>query len=328
LAASLFYVMGDEVSEYRASRDPFLHYELNPGARVTHQESERAYTVTIDEFGARLPTHRAAKAPGTFRILFFGGSTLFGAGVNDSETIPAVMERKLNEVGNGPTGGRVEVWNFGTSAYNLAQATHLARTQLVLAPDLILVQVHNAFPRPFFRTAADDPAQLMRAMERVDPYLDEEQFPGPAWVSPRFHRLAIRYSAVYRTGMGLFRQIDRSQPGFSARLAQDEARSLVRDAAARNVPVTFVAIPADRGRFGRDVSVYPGLPEGQFIDLYRADREPDFYEVHPPPTVLDEYAALLVDELRARRQLPRDGCGRDGRPRHSTATLGPGKGDP
>jgi hypothetical protein len=326
LAASLFYVMGDEPSEHRASRDPFLHYELNPGARVTHHHpADHAYTVTIDEFGARLPTHRRAKPPGTFRILCFGGSTLFGAAVNDSETIPAAMERKLDETGTDPMAGRIEVWNFGTSAYNLAQATHLARTRLaLLAPDLVLVQIHNVFPRPFFRLGSDDPAELMRTMERIDPYLDDEQFPVPAWLNPAVHRFAIRHSAAYRAGMGLFRRLDRSPPEFSTRLGQDEARSLVREAAARDVPVIFVAIPTDRG-LGKDVAVYPGLPEGQFIDLYRPGREPDFYEVHPPPRILDEYAGLLVDELRARRLVPPR---RGGSSPPRTATVEPERGVP
>jgi hypothetical protein len=41
------------------------------------------------------------------------------------------------------------------------------------------------------------------------------------------------------------------------------------------------------------------LPAGQFVDLNRPGREPDFYEVHPPAEILDEYAGLLVDELLA-----------------------------
>lgn len=307
MAASLFYVMGDDFSAHRTSSDPFLHYELNPDSHTTLQDpAGRTSAVNIDGFGARLPTHAGTKTPGTFRILCFGGSTLFGANVDDDETMPAALERKLNQARGGTVGRRFEVWNFGTSAYNLAQATHLARTKLTsLEPDLILVQIHNSFPRPFFLHFGGDPAEVMRTMERTDRYLLDEQFPVPAWIVPTIHRLAIRHSAVYRAAMGAYRRFDRSQPAFSKRLAEDEARGLVREAATRQVVVVFVAIPTDHGRLGAESGVYPELPAGQLVDLNRPGREPEFYEVHPPAKILDEYAGLLVDELLARGLLSR-----------------------
>ncbi len=300
MAPTLFYLTGGDFSEHRTASDPFLHYELTPDSHLTRQDpAGRPYTVNIDRFGARLPAHPGAKGPGIFRILCFGGSTLFGANVNDDQTIPAAMERHLNR-----TGRRFEVWNFGTSAYNLAQAAHLARRELTLLhPDLIVVQLLNRFPRPFYLRMSAEPAGLIRTFERDDPYFFDEQFPAPPWVTVAVHRVAIQHSATYRAAMGLYRRFNRPSPEFSDRLGAEEARALVREAAARNVTVVFAAVPAARGGLEPD-AVYPGLPLRQFIDLNQAGREPEFYEAHPPARILDEYARQLAHELFARGLLP------------------------
>jgi hypothetical protein len=59
-----------------------------------------------------------------------------------------------------------------------------------------------------------------------------------------------------------------------------------------------VAIPADA--HVQPADTFPELAAERFIHLYRPGREPQFYEVHPPPYVLDEYAAILADELEKR----------------------------
>ena len=69
------------------------------------------------------------------------------------------------------------------------------------------------------------------------------------------------------------------------------------------VPVAYVAIPADRGGLGPE-TVFPGLAAHEYIDLYRPDRDDAFYEVHPPAATLDEFAALLIEELKTRKFLP------------------------
>src|SRR6185369_16881179 len=97
VSSRALYLQNADLSVHRVSSDPFLHYELAPETQHRGKDKQgKAYSVSIDAFGARNPTHAQAKAPGTFRILCFGGSTMYGAAVDDEQTIPARLERHLN----------------------------------------------------------------------------------------------------------------------------------------------------------------------------------------------------------------------------------------
>lgn len=305
LIASAVVFQAADPEVHRISDDPFLHYELRPqSAREgMHPLTGRRYSVHIDEHGARLPTHSLTKAPGTFRVLAFGGSTLYGGAVNDDETLPAALERRWNASGGT---NRLEVWNFGTSAYNLAQAAHLARAKLrTLSPDLILVQVHNRFPRPFFVPDSESPWESIHHFRSVDPQLMAEQLRPPDFLSPEANAFGSAHFALYRDFLALHQQHYRTPPGVSQQMSQDEARALTQEAQAQGVPIVFVQIPADRGQVPLDQAVYPGLPASLMVDLFQPGHDSDFYEVHPPPAVLDAYAALLIATLEQRQLLPR-----------------------
>jgi hypothetical protein len=304
------YFQGADLPAHRVSADSFLHYELKPGAHYEGSSpNPRFYEVNIDEFGARFPTHEETKAPGTFRVLAVGGSTLYGAGVNDEETIPAALERRLRAgIRTDRATPRFEVWNFGTSAYTLGQATHLARRKLAeLDPDLILVQHHNRGQRAFLGYQDPSADSVSPAQLAADPYLYAEQFYQVRVLPPAVHQALLAHWATYRTTAAaaqLFFGVRWRCDDFCNRLSADEARLLDREAAVRHVPVVYFAIPAERGAWGPDI-VYPELPASRYIDLYRPDRDESFYEVHPPAPILDEYAALLLEELRARGYVPR-----------------------
>src|SRR5439155_10601217 len=79
-------------------------------------------------------------------------------------------------------------------------------------------------------------------------------------------------------------------------MEQHEARLLSEEAEARGVPVVYYSIPAYRGLPKPD-TVFPGLSDQRFIDLYRPDHEAAFYEIHPPAPTLDDFAELLAEEL-------------------------------
>jgi hypothetical protein len=296
-----------DVPVHRNSADPFLHYELKPGARYQgYFPAKRTYAVNIDEHGARHPTHPMAKAPGTFRVLAFGGSTLYGGAVSDGETIAAALERRLQagrSEGSGPE--RFEVWNFGTSAYTLGQAAHLARQKLTsLSPDLILVQHHNQGRRTFLLPESGFIEDFPTAQLAADPHLYREYFYAPSFLPLAVHQAAMESSATYRSVAALVPSLRADREcDYCDRLSAAEARLLSQEAASLHVPIVYFAIPADRGRLGPD-TIFPELPSEHYVDLYRPDRDPGFYEVHPPGSTLDDFAALLIDELRARRVLP------------------------
>jgi hypothetical protein len=88
-----------------------LGYGPVPGRSVRAWKTvgrDRAYDVsyTIDEHGTRL-TRGSIQGPGTF--LFFGGSFVFGEGIDDEETLPFFFSRQL--------GFRYNVLNLGFSGY-------------------------------------------------------------------------------------------------------------------------------------------------------------------------------------------------------------------
>lgn len=309
LIPSLFF-QGADVAVHRISADPALHYELAPGTSCDCSIGGPSYRVTIDEHGARHPTHPLAKAAGVYRILCVGGSTVYGGAVDDGQTIPAALERQLNSATK--TTRRYEAWNLGTSAYMLRQAAHLAHTRLEdVRPDLVVVQLFNAGRRAYLMPPSNDAHDYDWPALVAGPDFFTEQFVYPSWLALELAEPLLRRSALARAGIAVV-------PGFGPNLRchwcedrdRDEARALSSAAEARGIPVVYYAIPATRvGRDGKPEphrpspgadSVYPGLDATRFVDLFQADREPAFYEVHPPPPILEEYARLLVAELRGR----------------------------
>jgi hypothetical protein len=80
----------------------------------------RGRFVNVDARGFRAIKNQSAwpPSPTNFNIFVFGGSTTFGYGVADAETIPSFLQEKLPaDVG----GRRVRVFNFGRASYYSTQ---------------------------------------------------------------------------------------------------------------------------------------------------------------------------------------------------------------
>ncbi|MEE3329136.1 MAG: hypothetical protein VX252_17510 [Myxococcota bacterium] len=109
-------VEGDN-PEYRTVKHEALGYRPNPGQKAQLRkftDDEVIYDIayTIQENGLRLsPPH--IESEGKPCVLFFGGSHMFGEGVNDEEALPYRFGIE--------TGGRYEVHNFGFSGYGTHQ---------------------------------------------------------------------------------------------------------------------------------------------------------------------------------------------------------------
>jgi hypothetical protein len=69
-------------------------------------------TTTIDQQGQRIHTPPSSELKGTDVVRFFGGSTMWGEGSDDQNTIPALFNKKLPEY---------EVFNHAQLAYNTRQ---------------------------------------------------------------------------------------------------------------------------------------------------------------------------------------------------------------
>jgi hypothetical protein len=113
-------------------------YVFAPFTQFKERPSNGLYVTVIKE-GFRT-TGRAAPWPpkkDEFTIFVFGGSTTFGYGVPDPESIPAKLEVYLTQRGNVP---RVNVYNLGQGAYFSSQE-RIFFEQLLLdgkVPDLAI----------------------------------------------------------------------------------------------------------------------------------------------------------------------------------------------
>jgi lysophospholipase L1-like esterase len=99
------------------------------------QRPFRGAYVTIDERGLRPTPGEHAADPETIRILCFGGSTMMGMGARDDHTIPALLARRLGELGH-----RAAVINYGQLGHNTTQAV-ITLQQLLKAGECIDIAV-------------------------------------------------------------------------------------------------------------------------------------------------------------------------------------------
>lgn len=126
------------LAEYFAPRE--VHYwRTNPrSATLHHKTPDFDVTYRTNAYGLRGPELREKSG---FRIVHIGDSFTFGWGVEDSETIPAQLEKRLRATFKTEA---IEVINFGvpgTNPFNFyAYATKYA---LQLRPDFVIVSIYK-----------------------------------------------------------------------------------------------------------------------------------------------------------------------------------------
>jgi len=77
-------------------------------------------TINIDSFGIRKTTNVTnSKSP---VVVFLGGSTMFGSGSDDNNTIPSLFSQKIK--------GKYQVVNYGETGYNSYQSLIFLQTQM------------------------------------------------------------------------------------------------------------------------------------------------------------------------------------------------------
>jgi lysophospholipase L1-like esterase len=119
--------------EYHAAWDarppayrPYLIWRIRPFA---------GKTLNVDDMGLRV-TPGAACTPGSYRVYTFGGSTMWGTGVPDWGTIPAILQSRMTQ----EYVRSICVVNYGEQGYASTQDTIqlLLLLQASYAPDLAL----------------------------------------------------------------------------------------------------------------------------------------------------------------------------------------------
>jgi lysophospholipase L1-like esterase len=123
--AAYFY----EFDSIRTKWQPYVHWRREPF---------KGKYITIDQEGIRQTWNAKGginSGSKIFRIFMFGGSTMWGSGAQDNDTIPSILSRLLNE-----HGFNVEVTNFGEAGYVSTQEIILFLRQLQndKVPDLAI----------------------------------------------------------------------------------------------------------------------------------------------------------------------------------------------
>jgi hypothetical protein len=126
---------------YQPSNDPILHAELIPN----HFQYFEGFAVKlnrtiiqINSDGFRDREFSVEKPNNTVRIIVLGDSFTFGWGINNSDTYPKVLEKKLNNELNASF--HFEVLNFGVSGYNTLEEVRFFKLKgLKYKPDIVIV---------------------------------------------------------------------------------------------------------------------------------------------------------------------------------------------
>lgn len=282
------YYQTVELEAHTPVDDAQLLYALRPNTVHGGEGPWGVRDVRINAQGARSEAFAVERLPKTPRILFFGGSTLYGAGVGNRQTLPAQLQQRLRQ--QAPS---TEVWNFGVCAYNTAQSARLAQLKLdELSPDLVLLLITNTGRRAFMGGPSYRDADKS-AYFKDNPFLYLENFP-PTQLSEGPHLSGMKYSALYRSAVAWARVYTDPDTTYADRADQLQVDALEAAAAAAGVPVIYVLSPSRGSEIGaQDL----GLPAERWIDLNIAGRGGEYTEAHPPPKILAEYAQTIAAAL-------------------------------
>lgn len=323
LLGPVLYYQDADAPVHRPSADAQRLYELAPGASADLPgltPGAPARRVTVNDLGMRGRPRSARKPPGVFRIICFGDSNTYGAAVDDDETYPAQLERRLNALGR----GRYEVWNAGVSAYVMRQKVAAAREALArYEPDLILIQHINNGRRAFMWERP-----FLRYFD-LDPGLWEEELYWVPWRGGAVGRALLAHSRFYRALVIAanyypeWYQRERPHPASRRERPFDDdpnnranAASLARFAEETRgrVPLALLLTPkAHRGQAIESLS----LPTIDLMSRLPAGATEEYLDAHPPARVYRWYADVITADLQrlgllARRPKPANASQRSG----------------
>lgn len=138
--------------------DPDIGYYPEPNAELVRYGGR----VATNQFGMRSPPAERTKAPGTFRILMIGDSTLYGGSYIDQEDMYATVLRKRLEARGLP--GKVEVLAMGCNGWGPFHEHGFVRrypdafqadvTMIQMPIDDVVRPLYGLMNVPFFSTKA------------------------------------------------------------------------------------------------------------------------------------------------------------------------------
>ncbi len=100
--------------------------------------TSRYGTISINRWGMRDKDYAEVPAPGTFRAVVLGASSVMGWGVGDGETFEALLEDRLNQAPLDARFSRVELLNFGIPGYQPPQQLVALERGLQFRPNAVV----------------------------------------------------------------------------------------------------------------------------------------------------------------------------------------------
>lgn len=135
----IFYLAGVGEEEY-LERHPVRGFVPVPSRQLTWRK-EGYSRETFNSLGMRDRERTMAKPPDTFRVAILGDSMVESVQVPLEQSFCALTEAKLNreiESTGLAEGKKIEILNFGVSAYNLGQVYLAMQDVMKFQPDVIL----------------------------------------------------------------------------------------------------------------------------------------------------------------------------------------------
>ena len=290
-------VLGDRHWDHGHVFDPDLLWR--PAPRTVVVEAWPQIDVVTNSLGMRGPETTAAPAPGVFRILVLGESTVFGHGVREEKAWPRVLEGRLRE---GRPDLPLEVLNGGVRAWTIWQGMRFAERELKhLRPRLLLVSFEG---NDGMGTAIRNSDDIRRYM----PYTDRELdllLHGQALATGDF---VTRLQRVFFQSTSLGAVLARARSPYAVERVPlaDRAEAWSRLLAAARGEGVAVVIVHPLYRYGgsphpcllRDIAARERLP---LVDLERDvfaegfDPGEDFLDqAHPRPPLHARFAAIAA----------------------------------
>lgn len=119
------------------SLDKYLHHVMIPNSDCRFKTNEWDVYYKINNFGLRDREFGQRKPVGTYRILMLGDSFVQGHGVSLENSLPKILEQKLNNNGKGQ---KIELINAGVFGYSpLVEYFYLKEKGLNFEPDMAIL---------------------------------------------------------------------------------------------------------------------------------------------------------------------------------------------
>lgn len=293
LLRPLLYYQETQVEAFRASDNAELLFEPAPGASLQQGNGR----VTINRLGYRDPERTPEKPRGTVRIFCMGWSNTFGVGVDDDDTYPRQLERRLNRQ---YPGRRFEVWNGGANAYVLAQMVERAEQAVrEYDPDILIFQHANRGRRSFLMGAP------FARFFKKNPRLYEHNLRFYPFRTSRLGRWLLETSATWRmavifiNGMVWVRS---NNPEYGSEEINERSLAVFArryEGRVRLFLMPFYGTPTDHTLSAFGIAT---------IDLFAEknmprDVTPAHYNIHPPSHVFAWYAKVMAQELESQKAI-------------------------